>query len=47
MLLGALGLLVIVSFTVFTDLAGRKEGTTVVSIASGLDFAFVVVASGD
>ena len=47
MLLGILGLLVIVSFIVFIDLVGRKEGTTVVSIASGLDFAFIVVTSGD
>ena len=47
MLLGILGLLVIVSFIVFIDLIGRKEGTTIVGIISRLDFAFVVVTSGD
>ena len=37
----------IVSFIIFIDLIGYKEDTTIIGIASGLDFTFIVVTSGD
>ena len=37
----------IISFIIFIDLIDRKEGITIISIIFRLDFAFIVVASGD